>query len=193
MIAATTVEVERYRFSMDEFDRLHEVGILAEDDRVEFLDGELIAMSKVSGRHTGCIIRLDRAIQRVSDEEILISVQNPLRLNDRADFLPDLVVFRGAAESNDSPSAERVLMVIEVADSSLYHDRNEKFPRYAAAGIPEAWLIDLTLDRIERHTEPRDGGYRQIIWAQRGESLTSTVLPELTLEVDAVLGPPEEA
>jgi Uma2 family endonuclease len=80
-----------------------------------------------------------------------------------------------------------VLMVIEVADTSRDYDRNAKFPRYGAAGIPEAWLFDLVGERIERHTEPGPHGYRQIALAGRGETLTSTVLPGLTFAADALL------
>ena len=79
-------------------------------------------------------------------------------------------------------------MVFEVADSSRAYDRGLKFPRYAAAGIAEAWLVDLTDNVIERHSEPRDGLYRQIATARAGETLASTVLAELTIPVDAVLG-----
>jgi hypothetical protein len=75
-----------------------------------------------------------------------------------------------------------------VADTSLDYDRGTKLPLYAAAAIAEAWLVDLVAETIERHTEPGEGRYRRIARAGRGETLTSTVLPALTLPVDAVLG-----
>ena len=181
-----------YRFTVAEFERLCEAGILT-DDRVELIDGELLLMRKVGGRHTGCIIRLDRTIQRLTLVGCFVSAQNPLLIDDRAEFLPDLAVCQGTGESNSNPRANRARLVIEVADSSRTHDRTVKFPRYATAGIAEAWLVDLADDRLERHTEPREGGYRQIVWARRGEALDSTVLPGLVLDVDAVLGPPDEA
>ncbi|HEU5331025.1 MAG TPA: Uma2 family endonuclease, partial [Thermomicrobiales bacterium] len=76
---------------------------------------------------------------------------------------------------------------IEVADTSRDFDRNEKFPRYGAAGIPEAWLFDLVAERIECHTEPGPHDYRQVAVAGRGETLTSTIVPGLTFATDALL------
>lgn len=88
--------------------------------------------------------------------------------------------------------ATEVLLVIEVANFSLDYDRTLKLPRYAAAGIAEAWLVDLGAETVERHTEPRDGYYRVATFAMRGDTLASTVLPALTIPVDRVLGEPEE-
>jgi Uma2 family endonuclease len=85
-----------------------------------------------------------------------------------------------------------VLLVIEVADSSREYDRAIILPRYAAAGIPEAWLIDLGAETIERHTEPRDGYYHFAALAMRGDTLASTILPALIIPADVVLGSAEE-
>ncbi|CAA9589644.1 MAG: hypothetical protein AVDCRST_MAG18-4697 [uncultured Thermomicrobiales bacterium] len=186
------VTVQRRRLTFAEFDRMKEVGVFTEDDRIELLDGELVAMSTVGGKHTGCIIRCDRRLQRAIDPALLISVQNPLRIGGQTEFLPDLIVYRGDESSNEIPTAEQVLVVIEIADSSRNYDRATKIPRYAAAGIPEAVLVDLTEDRIIRYTEPRGDGYRQITLAGRGEQLPSAILPGLILDVDAILGPPAQ-
>jgi Uma2 family endonuclease len=85
-----------------------------------------------------------------------------------------------------------VLLVIEVADSSREYDRATKLPRYAAAGIPEGWLIDLGAETIERHTEPRDGDYRFAALAMRGDTLISAILPALAIPADLVLGPAKD-
>ncbi len=90
------------------------------------------------------------------------------------------------------PSPDDVLLVVEVADSSLAYDRTVKFPRYARAGIAEAWLVDLEGQRIERHTDPGMTGYRLIAILERGDALASTVLPAVTFPVDAILGKPRE-
>ncbi len=107
--------------------------------------------------------------------------------------LPDIAVLRPRNYSSALPTPADVLLVIEVADSSLAYDRGMKFPRYAAAGITEAWLIDLAAEIVERHTEPRDGLYRQITLARVGDTLASTVLTELTIPVDTVLGVSERS
>lgn len=183
------VETERRLFTIEEFDRLFEVGFFTEDDRVEFIDGEVIWMSSIGGRHVGTIMRLDRVTQRVVSDQFAISVQNPIRIGDRASFLPDLVILRTAEIANVVPPADLVLIVFEVSESSLHYDRNTKLPAYATAGIPEAWICDLDGNRIERHSEPRDGMYQHLAVAGRGEQIASTVLPELSYDVATILGP----
>jgi Uma2 family endonuclease len=186
----TIVGAERYLFTIEEFDRMFEAGIFGEDDRIEFVDGVLVRMSAVGGRHVGTIVRLDRTVQRVSGEDYAVSVQNPIRVANRASFLPDLVVLRTAEVGNVVPTSDLALIVFEVSSSSLSYDRNTKLPAYAAAEIPEAWVCNLVDDRLERHTDPRDGAYRQVAVAGRGERIASAVLPALVLDVDAILGSP---
>jgi len=180
--------LQRRLLSLREFDLMKEAGIFTEDDRVELLEGELLSMSTVGGRHTGCIVRCDRQLQRSIDPPLLISVQNPLRSGGRTEFMPDLIVYRGEETSNEVPLAERVLIVIEVADSSRNYDRTIKVPRYAAAGIPEMILIDLVDDRVIGYPEPREDGYRRILVAGHGDQLPSVVLPGFVLKVDAIIG-----
>lgn len=181
--------LQRRLLSLREFDLMKEAGIFTEDDRVELLDGELLAMSTVGGRHTGCIVRCDRQLQRGIDPTLLISVQNPLRIGGQTEFMPDLIVYRGDETSNDIPLAEQVLVAIEVSDSSRNYDRAIKVPRYAAAGIPEMVLVDLVEDRIIGYSEPRADGYRRIVVAGRGERLPSVILPNFVFAVDTILGP----
>ncbi len=188
-----STELQPRLWSLDEFDRLKEVGIFTEDDRIELLDGVLLTMSTVGGRHVRVINRLAGAIQRLNDANIEISVQNPLRIGERAEFLPDIAILRAAPESNVVPTADEALLVVEVADSSRNYDRTTKMPRYAAAGIPEALLVDLVGDRIIRYSDPRGDGYRQITLAGRGEQLPSAILPGLILDVDTILGPAANA
>lgn len=184
----TIIESHRRRLTLDEFDLMKATGVFAENERVEFLDGELITMSTVGGRHTGCIIRCDRHLQRSIDPALLVSVQNPLRIDGQAEFVPDLLVYRGDENSNEVPQAEQVLLVIEVADSSRNYDRAVKVPRFAAAGIPEVILIDLVDDRLISYSDPREDGYRRIFMAGRGEQLPSAAIPGLVFDVDTLLG-----
>jgi Uma2 family endonuclease len=188
-----STELQPRLLSLDEFDLLKEIGVIAADERVELLDGVVITMSTVGGRHVRVINRLAGAIQRLNNAELEISVQNPLRIGERAEFLPDIAILRAAPNSNTVPTTGEALLVIEVADSSRNYDRTTKMPRYAAAGIPEALLVDLVEDRIIRYADPRSDGYRQITLAGRGEQLSSAILPDLTLDVDTILGPPANA
>ena len=188
-----STELQPRLWSLKEFDLMKQSGIFAADERVELLDGVLLTMSTVGGRHVRVINRLAGAIQRLNDANIEISVQNPLRIGERAEFLPDIAILRAAPESNVVPTAAEALLVVEVADSSRNYDRTTKMPRYAAAGIPEALLVDLVEDRIIRYSDPRGDGYRQITLAGRGEQLPSAILPGLILDVDTILGPAANA
>lgn len=179
---------ERYRFSVADYELMIEAGILTEDDRVELLAGEVVAMSPTSGEHMGGVNTVADLLADRVRPDALISVQNPIRLSDDSEPEPDIALLRRGAPRDVVPSVADVLLVIEVAYSSRDTDRNVKFPLYAAAGIPEAWLVDLVAGVIERHTEPRNGRYTLVALAGRGESLPSTVLPHLTFAADDVLG-----
>jgi Uma2 family endonuclease len=179
----------RHRFTAAEYEMMGKVGILGEDDRVELIGGEIVEMSPIGETHVRAVTRLTRLLSQVVGETYYVSVQNPIRLADYDEPQPDLAVVRG---DGGTATAADVLLVIEVADSTRDFDRGEKLPRYAAAGIPEAWLADLSSGILERHSEPRDGLYRQVSLGRPGERLSSTVLPDLAIPVSLALGQPGE-
>ena len=179
--------VARRRFMVDDYERMAAAGILTEDDRVELIAGEIVEMSPIGDRHVGCVNVLADLLADLVRREALISVQNPIRLSADGEPQPDIALLRRGAP-RAVPTPDDVLLVIEVADSSRDYDRGVKLPLYAAAGIKEAWLVDLVAEIIERHTDPYDGVYRRIAPARRGESLSSTALPAIILSVDAILG-----
>ncbi|MHB8647731.1 MAG: Uma2 family endonuclease [Thermomicrobiales bacterium] len=175
-------------FTAAEDERMTETGILSEDERVELLGGEINAMSPIGGQHAYAVRTLTNLFVKPIGHAVIINVQNPIRLDDNSMPLPDIAVLRPRNYSSALPTPADVLLVIEVADASLAYDRGMKSPRYAAAGIPEAWLIDRVGGIVARHTEPRDGLYRQITIARGDDPLASLILPELTIAVGAVLG-----
>lgn len=183
-----TALVTRRRFTVTEYEQMIASGILAEDDRVELIAGEIVDMSPIGGRHLGSVNVLTTLAVNLAGPEAIVSVQNPIHLSPDSIPQPDLALLRLDTPRNTVPTADDILLVIEVADSSRDYDRNVKLPLYAAAGIAEAWLVDLVAETIERYTEPRNGRYHQTVLAECGEALTSTVLPALTLAVDAILG-----
>lgn len=175
------------QFTVDDYHRMAEVGILREDDRVELIDGEVVEMSPIGGRHVTCVSRVTRLLVSRLPEAI-VNVQSPVRLGEFQEPEPDLAVVRHRAYANDLPNADDVFLLMEVSDSSLAYDRGTKLPLYASAGIPEVWLVDLPGDAIERHTNPANGGYRISVRVRRGETLASTTMPGLVINVDEVLG-----
>jgi Uma2 family endonuclease len=185
-VAAATMT--RHLFTVEDFERMGEVGIFTEDDRVELIEGEIVAMAAKNDPHVLCLVRCIRLVTAQLTDDLWLAVQDPVRLSSRSKPEPDFLVYRMvAAMPGTAPTAANTLLVAEVADSSLVTDRSKKLPLYARAGIPETWLFDLVNKRIERHTDPSPAGYRLMAVANRGESLTSTMLPGLTIAVDDVI------
>lgn len=180
----------RRRFTAREYQRMGETGILHEDDRVELIEGEIIEMAPIGNRHFACVNRLTRLfVQRVGDSAV-VHVQNPVRLSDLSEPQPDLSLLRPREDfyAGKHPAPEDVLLLVEVADTSLAYDREVKLPLYARAGIREVWIVDLAGEKIERHTDPTTEGYRRIEQVRRGETLEPAALGGLALPVDDVLG-----
>lgn len=177
----------RRLLTADEYQQMAELGILDEDERIELLGGEMYHMAAIGARHANAVRVLNRILNRQVGAIAIIDVQNPMRLDAESLPQPDILVLRDRVYTS-LPTPADTFIIVEVGDSSRDTDRGTKFPRYAAAGIPEAWLVDLIANVIERHNDPRDGLYRQITLARPGDTLTSTVFPQLAIPVDAVLG-----
>lgn len=167
-----------------------EVGVFAPDERMELLDGEIVAMSPIGPRHAGTVNGLAADLFGQLLGRATIIVQNPVRLLPRSEPQPDLLVARFRRDSYRSahPTAEDTLLLIEVADTSLATDRAVKLPIYARQGIVEVWIVDLAGDVVHVHTDPADGEYREIRTVRRGGSLTPTTLPGTAFAVDTILG-----
>ena len=126
-------------FSVEEFHRMAEVGVLKEDDRVELIDGEIIPMTPIGPEHAACVDWLTRLLIQRVPADIVVHVQNPLQLDQKIELYPDLALLRPHTDRyrDRSPGPSDVLLVIEIADTSLERDRSDKVPRYAEAGILE--------------------------------------------------------
>jgi Uma2 family endonuclease len=181
------IAMPHYRFTVAAYELMGQTGILTEDDHVELIAGEIMTMSPIGPRHAHCVAILTRHLARHAPDNTLLFVQSPIRLSGDSEPQPDLAVVRGRDFAHALPTAADVLLVIEVADTTLAYDRDIKLPLHAAVGIPEAWLADLAAGRIERHTEPGTTGYRAIIRAERGETIASTTIPTIAIAVDTVV------
>lgn len=184
----------RWRFTVEEYERMGQVGIFTEDDRVELLDGEIVAMSPIGPMPASVVNRLTRLlVQRLGDRANVI-VQNPVRLLPRSEPQPDLVVARERSDcyAIGHPTAEDVLLVIEVSDSSLRTDQTVKVPIYARQGIVEVWLVDLASRSVASYADPdpdsAHGRYREVRTLRADERLTPQALPELCLTVREIFG-----
>ena len=182
-------EVQRYRFTVDEFMRMGEAGIFTGDDRVELIDGEILEMTPIGPLHAWIVDRLAELILARLAGKVHVRIQNPVRLGSQTEPQPDLVVARrSGAYADRHPEAADVLLLIEVADSSLRYDRLEKVPRYGKAGVPETWVVDAEARDVTVYTEPGPDGYARQQVRRRGDAVVATSVPELGSSVDDVFG-----
>jgi Uma2 family endonuclease len=178
------------KFTVDEYHYFIEQGVFQPEERLELIEGELIEMSPIGKRHAGSVDFIADLLRRFLGEKAIVRVQNPIVLDDFSEPQPDVCLLKRREDfyRQTNATAKDVLLAIEVADTTVKYDRDVKFPRYAANGIAEAWLIDLENDRVEIHSEPTAFGYSLVKILHRGQTAESTVLPEIKISVAEVLG-----
>lgn len=164
-MAATAQDLllrHRHRYTVDEYYRMADAGILAPEARVELIDGEVMDMPPIGPPHASMVTELQRRLMRAVGDAAVVRVQNPVRLGPHDEPEPDLAVVRAPAAQYRArhPEPADILLLIEVADSSLPLDRDVKLRRYAACGIEEAWLVDANTGSVLRFRDPGAGGYR---------------------------------
>lgn len=186
-----TETVTRYRFTVEAYARLREAGLLREDDRVELIDGEIRELSPIGARHVSLVNRLTALLVRLAGDAAIVSVQNPIRLDEYNEPQPDPALLRPRAHAYASALAvpEDVLLVIEVADTSLAYDQQEKLPRYARAGIGEVWLVDAGRQIIEQYTMPVADEYTLLHKVLPGGRISAAMPPQISFATDALFSP----
>jgi Uma2 family endonuclease len=186
----TQVEMKRRRFTVADFLRLAEVGFLADDERVELIRGEIIEMSPISEGHASTVMRLVSLLSRMFGQRALLSVQNPVQLDDATLPQPDVALLRPRDDfyGQRHPGPEDTLLLIEVSDTTLTYDRRVKTALYSAAGVMEYWIINLQKRQIEVYREPQSEGYRTMTRYAPGEMLSPLAFPDINLKVDEIIG-----
>lgn len=180
----------RRRFTVEEYYRMGEAGILSQNERVELIEGEIVMMTPIGPPHAGTVHRLNRLWTSRLGDRVIVLVQNPVRLSLESEVQPDLALLRLRADFyvKSHPEPGDVLLLIEVADTTAETDRRLKIPLYARTGIHEVWLLDLSRDRVEVYRQPTPDGYREILSLSRGQSVAPLEFPDLILLVDELLG-----
>jgi len=183
-------EVTKKLFTVDDYYRMAEAGILTPEDRVELIEGEIIQMSPIGNRHAGCVNRATDLFTFVFRGKATVTVQNPVRLNKYNEPQPDLVLAKPRADyyASKHPTGEDVFLVLEVADTTLRKDRNVKLPIYARLEVPEVWIEDLAHDRILVFRDRAAKSYKTSLTLRRGDSLSVAAFPEVTFKVEDLLG-----
>jgi Uma2 family endonuclease len=176
--------------TVDDYHRLADAGILGEDDRVELLNGQIVEMTPIGPDHAGTVDALTRLFSQLVGDAAIVRVQNPITLDSGSEPRADLSLLRprGDAYRRAHPRPADIFLVVEVSDSSIDYDREIKVPLYARAGIPEVWLVDMGADRLETYRSPSADGYATTGIVARGESVSASHLPHVTLTVNDILG-----
>lgn len=164
--------------SVEDYYTLYESGIIKASDRVELIHGKIIRMSPIGSKHGGYVKILNRILNQELAEQAIIGVQDPVRLSDHSEPEPDLAILhlRSDDYTESHPIGEEVYFLIEVADSSVGYDFDEKLPLYAAAGIPEVWILDVQKQSITQCTQADGNVYLQMDAYKKGMTIKWAVL-----------------
>ena len=179
------------RITVDEFYAMADAGILHPQARMELLDGVIVKMSPIGSRHAATVNKFNMSLSPGVGDLAIVQVQGPLRVNDSSLLEPDVLLLRRRADFyfSEVPRPEDVLLLIEVADSTVGYDRYSKLPAYARAGIPEVWLAVVRAGRraVEVYTEPSPEGYAAMRALEGDDILTPPGFPDIALRVGEML------
>jgi Uma2 family endonuclease len=177
------------RFTLEQYHRMGEAGILHEDDRVELIDGEIVEMGPIGDRHAACVNKVNRAFSRQVGDRAIVSVQNPVHLPGDNEPQPAVSILRARADFYAAGGHETkdILLVIEVADTSLAYDLNVKVPIYARSGIPEVWVVDVERGRVHAFRDPAGGAYGTRETIERGGMIAPRSIDAGEFAVDELI------
>jgi len=180
--------LEKRRFTAHEYLKMAELGVLAPDEKLELIEGEIYKkMSPIGLPHLWCVMRLTKIFERVLGNKVFVSVQNPLRLDDYNEPEPDVVLFALEA-MNRQPTAKDALLVVEVSDSTLNLDRKVKLPLYARFDVVEVWIVNVSEKCVEAYRDAKDGIYRQVKMYDETEVIAPVKFPDVSFSVGEILG-----
>ena len=178
-----------HRFTVDDYHRMAETGILKPDAKVELIDGEIVDMLPIGPFHSGSVYLLSQWFSAKAVARWIVATQGPLQLGDSDLPEPDLMLLRPSQDHYRSrhPVAEDVFLIIEVADSSLTFDQNVKLPLYAKAGIEEVWILNAPQKQLEIYRQPQFLGYESKTVLKQGE-IAPARFPDATIDVGQLVG-----
>ena len=183
-------EIPKKLFTVAEYYKMAEVGILDPDDRVELLEGEIVEMSPVGPRHINCVNRATNIFAKRLGDRAIVSVQNPLPLSEYSEPQPDIVLLKPRADfyGNDRINWVDSLLVIEISDTTLRRDRDIKLPLYSKAGVVELWIEDLQHETIFVYRDPGPKTYVTTLAFHVGDSISIAAFPDVAFQVRDLLG-----
>lgn len=182
--------VRRHRLTVEEYYRMAEVGLLAPDARVELIEGEIIDMVPIGNRHSGVVDQLAGLMVAAAGQRGHVRVQNPLRLDQSSEPVPDLAVLKRRPDNykRAHPGPADALLVVEVSESSLRFDLKSKVPLYAKHGIPEVWVVDIAAQMIHFFHSPHDTGFAHTSSTPQPGLVRLKALPDIAVDLTGLLG-----
>lgn len=181
--------VHKHLTDINEWRRLGEANIFPPEYRIELIEGEILEMPPIGSNHSGHVIRLTNKLSALVFDKAIVSVQNPLQLGDLSEPEPDFMLLKPHEDFYCSrhPNAEDVLLLIEVADSSLFFDQNQKLRLYALHNIPEYWLLNLNNSSLEVYRQPQGEVYEEKTTLRAGDSISLSQLPDIHIKISDIL------
>ena len=184
-------EATKKLFTVDEYYKMAEIGVLSERVRTELINGEVIEVSSMGVAHAAAITRANELFSATFPKRAEVRVQLPLRLSLHSEPEPDLCLVKPRPDyyGTRHPVPADVLLVLEISDFSLRYDREVKLPIYAAAGVVEVWIEDLPNRTLHVFREPQGSGYKTALQFRSDESVSPLAFPEVAFAVSALIGP----
>jgi Uma2 family endonuclease len=181
--------IKRRQFTVYDYHRMGKAGILLEDDRVELIYGEILAMSPIGNPHNAAVDRATRALVQTLGDRAIVRVQGSVQLDMYNEPQPDIVLLKPRDDFYAVGGAKRsdILLIIEMADSSLRFDKKVKARLYAEMGVPEYWVADLSSDCVFCYSDPHEKAYRLVRQFQKEEFIAPELLPECRIPVSSLL------
>jgi Uma2 family endonuclease len=181
-----TAAPARHQFTVDDLQQLVAAGVIDDDDRVELIEGDLIDMSPINEPHAQTVDTLNELLMPAVRRDARVRVQNPVRLSDLTMVEPDIAIVRRQQYRTSHPRPDDVLLLIEVADTTLSFDLTTKASLYARAGVPELWVADANARIVHRHRQPEESTYRLVEQLGLGDTITIDALPNVSLNVSDI-------
>lgn len=182
--------VRRHKLDVRDYYRMGEAGIFEPGERVELIEGEIIDMAPIGSEHSGTVNALIGKLAVAVGDRAMVTAQSPVRLSDISEPQPDFMLLKPRADfyRSEHPVPAEVLLLVEVADSSLRFDRTVKLPLYARHKVPEVWIVNIGDGVVEVYRNPKDDAYLATTRATRDEVLEPALLPGLRIAVTEILG-----
>lgn len=183
----------RYRkrrlITLVEYHKMIESGILGPKDKIELINGQILHMSPIGSKHQAMVDKLTQLFIILFKDEVIVRTQGPISIPELSEPEPDITLLKPKADfyADQHPGPQDIYLVVEVSDTTLEFDRNEKLALYAKAGIPEYWIINLAAQQIECYTQPQGKLYKYCTFATANDQLSTNSFPDKSFNVNQLL------